>query len=163
VSIGWAMHLGTLVRLLAVSTGAVALVISTPRVPVLGHPLRHASPACCAAETEQIIDLSPKAVDQLMVLKEKQGGGDLFLRMGVRAGGCSGMSYIMDFVKEDEVVEADTIIDYDGGIHCVIDPKSLMFLFGLKLDYSDALIGVGFSFQNPNAETTCGCGSSFGV
>ena len=49
------------------------------------------------------------------------------------------------------------------GIRCVIDPKSIMFLYGLKLDYSDALIGGGFSFHNPNADSTCGCGTSFSV
>ena len=54
-------------------------------------------------------------------------------------------------------------MDKGSGIKCVIDPKSLMFLYGLNLDYSDALIGGGFSFQNPNAESECGCGKSFGV
>jgi iron-sulfur cluster assembly accessory protein len=83
--------------------------------------------------------------------------------MGVRAGGCSGMSYIMDMMKpEDQVEEGDTEVVYDG-VRCVIDPKSLLFLYGLKLDYSDALIGGGFSFFNPNADETCGCGKSFGV
>ena len=85
------------------------------------------------------------------------------IRMGVRAGGCSGMSYIMDMMKpEDQVEEGDTEVVYDG-VRCVIDPKSLLFLYGLKLDYSDALIGGGFSFFNPNADETCGCGKSFGV
>ena len=73
------------------------------------------------------------------------------------------MSYIMDMMKpEDQVEEGDTEVVYDG-VRCVIDPKSLLFLYGLKLDYSDALIGGGFSFFNPNADETCGCGKSFGV
>ena len=84
------------------------------------------------------------------------------LRMGVRAGGCSGMSYVMDFISEKDVTSDDHIEEYDG-IKCVVDPKSLMFLFGLQLDYSDEFIGGGFKFQNPNAETSCGCGKSFGV
>lgn len=73
------------------------------------------------------------------------------------------MSYIMDIMKPDEVVaEGDTEVVFDG-VRCVIDPKSLLFLYGLKLDYSNELIGGGFSFNNPNAEESCGCGKSFGV
>jgi len=82
--------------------------------------------------------------------------------MGVRAGGCSGMSYVMDFISVNDVTGDDHIEEYDG-IKCVVDPKSLMFLYGLQLDYSDELIGGGFKFQNPNAESSCGCGKSFGV
>jgi len=100
---------------------------------------------------------------QLAHLMDKQGADELHIRMGVRSGGCSGMSYVMDFMEGDQVTEADTVIEYQGGIRCVVDPKSLMFLYGLQLDYSDALIGGGFSFMNPNAESTCGCGKSFGV
>ena len=57
----------------------------------------------------------------------------------------------------------DHVVEYDAGFRCLIDPKSLMFLYGLHLDYSDALVGGGFSFSNPNAESSCGCGKSFGV
>ena len=73
------------------------------------------------------------------------------------------MSYVMDVAKPDEADENDTVIALNENIECVIDPKSLMFLFGLRLDYSDELIGGGFQFSNPNAEETCGCGKSFGV
>ena len=112
---------------------------------------------------EKVISISDKAKQHLKFLKQKQAT-DLCLRMGVRAGGCSGMSYVMDFISEKDVTSDDHIEEYgDDGIKCVIDPKSLMFLFGLQLDYSDELIGGGFKFQNPNAETSCGCGKSFGV
>ena len=80
--------------------------------------------------------------------------------MAVRAGGCSGMSYVMDLTKQEDVDENDTIVNLDENMRCVIDPKSLMFLYGMQLDYSDELIGGGFSFSNPNAEETCGCGKS---
>ena len=73
------------------------------------------------------------------------------------------MSYTMDMIPGDEVTDNDTVLEYEQGFRCVIDPKSLMYLFGLRLDYSDAMIGGGFSFQNPNAESTCGCGTSFSV
>lgn len=90
----------------------------------------------------------------------------LVLRMGVRNGGCSGLSYVMDFSTEEDIEEEDEVDTYDeveGGIRCVVDAKSLLYLYGLELDYSDELIGGGFQFFNPNAEDSCGCGSSFGV
>ena len=73
------------------------------------------------------------------------------------------MSYVMDLTKSDDVDETDTVVDLDENMKCVIDPKSLMFLYGLRLDYSDELIGGGFQFDNPNAEESCGCGKSFGI
>ena len=82
--------------------------------------------------------------------------------MGIRAGGCSGMSYVMDMIPPDQIKEDDHVEIYEG-IQCVVDPKSLLYLFGLQLDYSDELIGGGFKFINPNAETSCGCGKSFNV
>lgn len=113
------------------------------------------------ASDEKVLDITPKAMSHLSFLKSKQEPG-MILRMGVRAGGCSGMSYVMDFVKEEEITDDDHIEEYDG-IRCAVDPKSLLFIYGMKLDYSDELIGGGFKFQNPNAETSCGCGKSFGV
>ncbi|XVF61783.1 hypothetical protein PTKIN_Ptkin08bG0158100 [Pterospermum kingtungense] len=85
---------------------------------------------------------------------------DLCLRIGVKQGGCSGMSYSMDFEKRENARPDDSIIEYNG-FTIVCDPKSLLFIFGMQLDYSDALIGGGFSFKNPNATQTCGCGKSF--
>lgn len=93
--------------------------------------------ASAGQQQQQIITFSERATAQIHSLREKQGIDTIYLRMGVRAGGCSGMSYVLDFMKENDVDEKDTIIDYDGGIRCCIDPKSLMFLYGLKLDYSD--------------------------
>lgn len=96
-------------------------------------------------------------------MREKVDDNQILLRMGVRAGGCSGMSYIMDLMKAEDIDENDTIVELDDNKRCFIDPKSLMFLYGMQLDYSDELIGGGFSFANPNAEETCGCGKSFGI
>ena len=95
--------------------------------------------------------LSEKALKHLNKMRAERNE-DLCLRIGVRQGGCSGMSYIMDFDQQ-----ANTRAD-DFTIVC--DPKSLLFLYGMQLDYSDALIGGGFSFTNPNATSTCGCGKS---
>lgn len=85
---------------------------------------------------------------------------DLCLRIGVKQGGCSGMSYTMEFENRSNARSDDSIIEYNG-FTIVCDPKSLLFVFGMQLDYSDALIGGGFSFKNPNATQTCGCGKSF--
>ena len=99
---------------------------------------------------EKVIIITAKAMAHISDLKTKQGLDTL--RMGVRSGGCSGMSYVMDFIVEDQITEDDHIELYDD-VKCVVDPKSLLYLYGLQLDYSDELIGGGFKFSNPNAET----------
>lgn len=114
---------------------------------------------------DSVIQIKPAAMLRLRELKEKQSPDSyLVLRMGVRNGGCSGLSYVMDFSTEDDIQEEDAVDDYkQEGIKCVVDSKSMLYLFGLQLDFSDELIGGGFKFFNPNAEESCGCGSSFGV
>ena len=122
---------------------------------------------------DAIISIKPKAMARLIELKQKRDtdkknpvdpSTPLILRMGVRNGGCSGLSYVMDFSTADAIEEDDEVDTYDTqGIKCVVDSKSLLYLYGLELDYSDELIGGGFKFFNPNAEESCGCGSSFGV
>jgi iron-sulfur cluster assembly protein len=105
--------------------------------------------------------LSESALRQVKLLQDRQGV-ELCLRVGVRQGGCSGMSYLMDFEDPSKINENDDVFDYDG-FKIVCDRKSLLYLYGLMLDYSDAMIGGGFQFTNPNASQTCGCGKSFGV
>ena len=107
------------------------------------------------------IQLSAAALQQVKSLQKKQGQ-ELCLRVGVRQGGCSGMSYMMDFEDVSKISPEDEVFDYDG-FKIVCDRKSLLYLYGLMLDYSDAMIGGGFQFTNPNAAQTCGCGKSFGV
>jgi iron-sulfur cluster assembly protein len=103
--------------------------------------------------------MTAAALTQVKFLREKQGQ-DLCLRVGVRQGGCSGMSYLMDFIDASTIDEKDEVYDYEG-FQVVCDPKSLLYLYGLVLDYSDSLIGGGFQFSNPNATQSCGCGKSF--
>lgn len=105
--------------------------------------------------------LTETALKHVLMLREQQGE-DLCLRVGVRNGGCSGMSYLMDFENPDNIREDDEVFDYDG-FKIICDPKSILYLYGLVLDYSNAMIGGGFQFTNPNANQTCGCGKSFGV
>jgi iron-sulfur cluster assembly protein len=112
---------------------------------------------------DAILHVAPKAMVRLREL-QKQSKEEIVLRMGVRNGGCSGLSYIMDFSSRQEIQEDDQVDEYpDENIVCVVDAKSMLYLYGLELDYSDELIGGGFKFFNPNAEESCGCGSSFGV
>ena len=113
---------------------------------------------------DAVIQIKPKAMKRLRELRAKEKKDTLILRMGVRNGGCSGLSYVMDFSTEEEIKEDDAIDEYpDEHIKCVVDAKSMLYLYGLELDYSEELIGGGFKFYNPNAEASCGCGSSFGV
>jgi iron-sulfur cluster assembly protein len=105
------------------------------------------------------IQMTDNALKHVLQLREQQGK-DLCLRVGVRNGGCSGMSYTMDFEDLSNTQPTDEVYDYDG-FKVICDPKSLLYLYGLVLDYSNALIGGGFQFTNPNADQTCGCGKSF--
>jgi len=82
------------------------------------------------------------------------------LRLSVKGGGCSGLSYVLGF--DEQPKENDAVLDQQG-IKVFIDPKSLFYLSGTLLDFSDGLNGKGFVFNNPQASRTCGCGSSFGV
>ena len=111
------------------------------------------------------ITLTEGALGHLKRLKSDRGAPKAVLRVGVKSGGCSGMSYVMDFIEKAEDMKADdTILSYaDGEIELRVDPKSLLYLFGLQLDYSDELIGGGYKFSNPNASASCGCGTSFSV
>ena len=108
------------------------------------------------------LQLSENALKHLLMMREQQGNQDLCLRVGVRQGGCSGMSYMMDFENLSQIRDNDEVFEYEG-FKIICDPKSLLYLYGLMLDYSNALIGGGFQFTNPNAAQTCGCGKSFGV
>jgi iron-sulfur cluster assembly protein len=107
------------------------------------------------------ISLTLKAADQVRKLKADNSIPESHgLRLGVKGGGCSGLSYVLAF--DEKPRENDKIMELHG-ITVFIDPKSLFYLSGTVLDYSDGLNGKGFVFNNPQASKTCGCGSSFGV
>ena len=106
------------------------------------------------------------AIEQISSLLNNQTDKKA-LRVGVRSGGCSGMSYTMDFIGGDEINSDDKVYNYslssEQTFKVVCDPKSLIYIYGMQLDFSKDLIGGGFNFVNPNASQTCGCGSSFAV
>jgi iron-sulfur cluster assembly protein/iron-sulfur cluster insertion protein len=106
-------------------------------------------------ETFVLTDVAAAKVSELL---EQEGNPELFLRVAVRPGGCSGFSYEMFF---DSEVADDDLQSSTGGVKVVVDPASASLLVGASLDYKDGLQGAGFSINNPNATRTCGCGQSF--
>lgn len=108
---------------------------------------------------DTIVSITPKALEQIKKIFAEQGQGR-GLRLGVVGGGCSGLSYKIDF---DDQREHDNIISLGDEVNVLIDPKSTIYLKGVVLDFKDGLNGKGFVFQNPNATNTCGCGESFSV
>jgi iron-sulfur cluster assembly protein len=110
-----------------------------------------------STDTEQVIIITPTAIAEIKRLMTQEKEENLFLRMGVTSGGCSGLSYTMGF--DTERGEFDREFDFDG-LKVLVDLKALMYLAGTTLDYSGGLNG-GFAFKNPKATRSCGCGSSF--
>ena len=108
-----------------------------------------------------MITITDKAYEQLGKLRTEEGHGqDYELRVSVKGGGCSGLMYDLGF--DNTVLESDEIFE-DKGLKILVDKKSLLYLLGTVLDFSDGLNGKGFQFINPNASRTCGCGESFSI
>jgi iron-sulfur cluster assembly protein len=108
-----------------------------------------------------MIQVSENAAKKLFHLKSDEGQpNEAFLRVEVKKGGCSGLSYKMNF--ETQLREGDKAFE-SFGQKIVVDPQSFLYLIGLTLDFSGGLNGKGFVFNNPNATKNCGCGSSFNV
>jgi iron-sulfur cluster assembly protein len=106
------------------------------------------------------ISISKEAADHVQAFAKESGKTGTNIRVGVKGGGCSGLTYVLDLV--DEPGENDKVIE-EHGLQLYIDKKSYVFLAGTILEFSGGLNGKGFVFNNPNARTTCGCGTSFSV
>ena len=106
-----------------------------------------------------MITLSPTAAQEVKRLIEKEQKPNLGLRIGVKGGGCSGMSYLLA-IEEATPKQYDTIFEQEG-IKVVVDAKSHLYLDGMTIDYKNGLMGGGFEFNNPLAKKSCGCGHSF--
>ncbi len=104
-----------------------------------------------------MVTVTPKAVDKIREAFKREGvaGG---LRLGVRGGGCSGLSYLFKFDPKPRAT--DKVLNFDD-VSVYIDPKSMVFLEGMTLDWQDTLMQSGFVFENPHAKKSCGCGTSF--
>ncbi|GEN33305.1 iron-sulfur cluster insertion protein ErpA [Aneurinibacillus danicus] len=105
-----------------------------------------------------MISLTENASKKIKEMIASENNDNLFLRLGVRPGGCSGFSYGMGF--DDEAQEGDVFFDTDG-VKVVVHKDNIRFLDGVKIDYKESMMGGGFTIDNPNAVASCGCGSSF--
>ena len=110
-------------------------------------------------QPKALVQVTADAIEELKNLATTEGVDKDGVRLGVKGGGCSGFSYVLEF---DTQREGDHIIE-EGGIKFFMDRKSAIYLKGILLDYRAGLKGKGFVFQNPNATNTCGCGESFSV
>ena len=107
-----------------------------------------------------MITISDAAKNRLLQLLKKDDKNNSFVRVGVESGGCSGLSYKLDF---DDKKNADDEVVENNGITLIVNKKSFLYLVGTTLEFSDGLNGKGFVFNNPNASRTCGCGESFSL
>lgn len=105
-----------------------------------------------------MVQITENAAKEVKRLVTRDGKPNAFLRLQVVGGGCSGMSYKLSF--ETSPGESDKVFE-GHGVKVLVDPKSLLFVNGIQIDFSDGLDGTGFSFTNPNAKKSCGCGTSF--
>ena len=140
-----------MVELQQLGTGvanAASVNVSSPELP---------RPAESFPESATLIDLTPRAVAKIREIFAKhrvQGG----LRLGVLGGGCSGLSYQFKFDAKER--SRDHVLTFDD-VKVFVDPKSMIYLKGMTLDYKESLMQSGFAFENPNAKKACGCGTSF--
>ena len=118
------------------------------------------SSAAMAAVMPSMLEFTPQAAAKVAELIVEEGNPDLKLRLYVTGGGCSGFSY--GFAFDDAIAEDDTQI-VTAGVSLVVDAMSLQYVVGARVDFEDGLEGSRFVIHNPNAQTTCGCGSSFSV
>ena len=126
----------------------------------VGTPVEVATVDIQTAPTSPL-GLTEKAVGEVRKIMEQNSIPETYgLRVGVKGGGCSGLSYQLGFDAEQR--EGDKILEVQG-IRMFVDQKSLFYMMGCEIDFTDGLNGRGFVFNNPNAQKTCGCGSSFGV
>lgn len=120
------------------------------------------SPSNLAADQDPLaaVRLTAKAIAMAKGALVKRGTPTASLRLGVRGGGCSGVSYAIEF--SDKIRDRDNVYDFDG-LRVIVDPKSLVYLRGAVLDYEVKLMQHGFKFINPNEKAGCGCGESFSI
>ncbi len=108
-----------------------------------------------------MINVTDKAKERIVELRATEGHSDAHnIRVAVQGGGCSGLMYDLHF--DDQLTDSDSVFE-DKGVKIIVDKKSILYLAGTTLDFSDGLNGKGFQFINPNATRTCGCGESFSI
>lgn len=109
------------------------------------------------------LSITDRATERIRQIRnQKEVSDEAILRVGVVSGGCSGLTYNLDFDSEAEVTENDKLFEIED-LKILIDMRSFLYLAGTELDYTDGLSGEGFHFKNPNASRTCSCGESFSI
>jgi len=124
-------------------------------------PSEPTAPPPSAREAKRAITVSDTAVEFAKEKLSKRGTPDAAIRLGIRGGGCSGFSYVIEF-SDDPPRERDRVFEF-GGVKFYVDKKSLIYLAGSMLDYERTLMFQGFKFKNPQEAASCGCGHSFTV
>jgi iron-sulfur cluster insertion protein len=111
-------------------------------------------------QSEALLNFTDAAASKVRSLIEEEGDNSLMLRVFISGGGCSGFQY--GFTFDGKLNEGDAVVE-NQGVKLLIDPMSVQYLMGAEIDYTEGLEGAQFVIRNPNATTTCGCGSSFSV
>jgi iron-sulfur cluster assembly protein len=114
-------------------------------------------PASGSAPSRREIEITEAAADEIAKQRAKRGSPDAMIRIGVRGGGCTGFTYVFEWAEQ--VRPTDKVFSAHG-VSIVVDPKSLVYLGGMQLDFVRGMMGHGFKFNNPNAKGSCGCGES---
>ena len=110
--------------------------------------------------SEQVIKLSDNAANRIKEIMSKADNNTIGVRVGVKSGGCAGMSYVMEYAKD---IKPDEEVIEEKGVKVLIDPKAIMYLLGTEMDYKKEKFSSQFIFKNPNETERCGCGESFKV
>ncbi|UDL95179.1 MULTISPECIES: HesB/IscA family protein [Lichenihabitans] len=113
-----------------------------------------------SASRFKVVSLTDAAADRVREIMANASGGQFGLRVGVKNGGCAGMSYTMEFA--DAAMPHDEVIE-DKGVRVLIDPKAILFLLGTRMDFKTDKLSSGFVFENPNQTSACGCGESVAI
>ena len=125
----------------------------------LGQSINYDGSTYLIEDTKDFVKITPKASEEVIKLVTAENNPEIGLRLAVKGGGCSGLSYDLQFTPQDD---GDTIISHEG-FNVYMDAKSMIYLKGMQLDFQGGLQGKGFVFVNPNATSTCGCGESFSI
>jgi iron-sulfur cluster assembly protein len=122
------------------------------------HPPAPA-PAAATGPSKREIEITENAAVEIAKQRAKRGSPDAMIRIGVRGGGCTGFTYVFEWAEPAQIRPSDKVFSAHG-VSIVVDPKSLVYLGGMQLDFVRGMMGHGFKFNNPNAKGSCGCGES---
>jgi len=129
----------------------------TQPIPAPSTPSTASGPPAAPAPSRREIEITAAAAAEIARQRDKRGSPDAMIRIGVRGGGCTGFTYVFEWAEQTRA--SDKVFSAHG-VSIVVDPKSLVYLGGMQLDFVRGMMGHGFKFNNPNAKGSCGCGES---